>query len=430
MGGLVFSLDDQPPKALCMKQPIPIAQAAEFALWRRPVFLLFLMAFAMPIAFNTWSALLNNFVIEVAGFTGVEIGWLHTVREIPGFLAVGVIALMMLMREQILGMVALLMLGVATALTAYFPSFGGILTLTMLSSIGFHYYETVNQSLQLQWIDKARAPQVIGWLMATGSAASLLAYGVLVLTWKAFDLSYALVYMVGGGVTTVIAIYALMAFPQFESPNPQLKKFILRRRYWLYYALQFMAGARRQIFVVFAAFMMVEKFGFDVHQVTSLFMINFVINMIVAPLMGRLVSARGERFVLLLEYAGLIIVFLAYGGLYWLGWGVVVASVLYVVDHMLFGLAFALKTYFQKIADPQDIAPTAAVAFTINHIAAVFLPAALGYLWIVSPSGVFILAAAMACVSFGLGLLIPRHPEKGYETILAGRVRRSIKPTL
>ena len=184
-----------------------------------------------------------------------------------------------------------------------------------------------------------------------------------------------------------------------------------------------MAGARRQIFVVFAAFMMVEKFGFDVHQVTSLFMINFVINMIVAPLMGRLVGARGERFVLLLEYAGLVLVFLAYGGLYWFGWGVLMASTLYVIDHMLFGLAFALKTYFQKIADPQDIAPTAAVAFTINHIAAVFLPAALGYLWIVSPSAVFILAASLACVSFGLGLLIPRHPEKGNETILAARFR-------
>lgn len=406
-----------------MQTRVTLADSAQLPVYRRPIFLLFLMAFAMPIAFNTWSALLNNFVIEVAGFTGVEIGWLHTVREIPGFLAVGVIALMMLMREQVLGIVALLLLGVATALTAYFPSFGGILTLTMLSSIGFHYYETVNQSLQLQWIDKARAPQVIGWLMAAGSAASLLAYGLLVATWKTFDLSYSFVYMVGGGVTVLIALYCMFAFPQFESPNPQLKKFILRKRYWLYYTLQFMAGARRQIFVVFAAFMMVEKFGFDVHQVTSLFMINFVINMIVAPLMGRLVGARGERFVLLLEYAGLVLVFLAYGGLYWFGWGVLMASTLYVIDHMLFGLAFALKTYFQKIADPQDIAPTAAVAFTINHIAAVFLPAALGYLWIVSPSAVFILAASLACVSFGLGLLIPRHPEKGNETILAARFR-------
>jgi hypothetical protein len=406
-----------------MKQPIPLAQTTTFPWWRRPIFLLFLMAFAMPIAFNTWSALLNNFVIEVAGFTGVEIGWLHTIREIPGFLAIGVIALMMLVREQILGLIALLMLGIATALTAYFPSLGGILTLTMLSSIGFHYYETVNQSLQLQWIEKDRAPQVLGWLMAAGSAASLLAYGVLVLTWKTFELSYSLVYMVGGGFTALIALYALFAFPQFESPHPQVRKLLLRKRYWLYYALQFMAGARRQIFVVFAAFMMVEKFGFDVHEVTSLFMINFLINIFIAPLMGRLVGARGERFVLLLEYAGLVLVFLAYGGLYWLSWGVAVASVLYVVDHMLFGLAFALKTYFQKIADPQDIAPTAAVAFTINHIAAVFLPAALGYLWLVSPSAVFILAASMAAVSFALGLLIPRHPRKGNETVLSARLK-------
>mgnify|MGYP001030815614 CR=1 FL=1 len=393
----------------------PISRARELPLWRRPESLLFLMAFAMPIAFNTWSALLNNFVIEAAGFTGVEIGWLHTVREIPGFLAVGVIALLMFMREQVLGLVALLLLGVATVATAIFPSLGGILVVTMLSSIGFHYYETVNQSLQLQWLSKERAPIVIGRLMAAGSAASLLAYGSLMLTWKAFDLSYALVYMVGGGFTALVALFAMFAYPQFEEPSPRKRSIVLKRRYGLYYALQFMAGARRQIFVVFAAFMMVEKFGFEVHQVTGLFLINFVVNIVIAPMMGKLVAVRGERFVLVLEYIGLIIVFLMYGGIYWLGWGVVLAATLYVIDHMLFGLAFALKTYFQKIADPEDIAPTAAVAFTINHIAAVFLPAALGYLWIVSPGGVFILAAAMAFTSLLLALLIPRNPRKGNE---------------
>ncbi|MEN8887841.1 MAG: MFS transporter, partial [Celeribacter marinus] len=259
------------------------------------------------------------------------------------------------------------------------------------------------------------APIVIGRLMAAGSAASLIAYGALVLTWKSFDLSYAFVYMVSGGFTALVALFAMYAYPQFEEPSPQKRSIVLKRRYGLYYALQFMAGARRQIFVVFAAFMMVEKFGFEVHQVTGLFLINFMVNMIVAPLMGKLVAVRGERFVLVVEYIGLIVVFLLYGGIYWLGWGVALAATLYVIDHMLFGLAFALKTYFQKIADPEDIAPTAAVAFTINHIAAVFLPASLGYLWIVSPGGVFILAASMAFVSLLLALLIPRHPVKGYE---------------
>ena len=109
--------------------------------------------------------------------------------------------------------------------------------------------------------------------------------------------------------------------------------------------------------------------------------------------------------------------FLSYGGVYYLGWGVAVAAFLYVVDHIFFGLALALKTYFQKIADPADIAPTAAVAFTINHIAAVFLPVVLGLLWLVSPMLVFLIAAGMAGVSLGLSFLIPRHPAWGHETV-------------
>lgn len=397
--------------------------AHELPIWRRPVALLFVFAFAMPIAFNTWSALLNNFVIEAAGFTGVEIGWLHTVREIPGFLAVGVIALIMFIREQVLGVVALLMLGVATGVTAWFPTLGGLLTVTMISSIGFHYFETVNQSLQLQWIDKKRAPQVLGWIVAIGSGASLLAYGLLVLTWRNFDLSYNFVYLLSGGITAGLAVFCFLAYPQFEAPTPQLRKMILRRRYWLYYALQFMAGARRQIFVVFAAFMMVERFGFEVHELTALFLINYLANMIFAPLMGKAVGIWGERRALGFEYIGLIVVFLAYGGIYYFGWGVALAATLYVIDHMLFALAFALKTYFQKIADPGDIAPTAAVAFTINHIAAVFLPALLGYLWVTSPGSVFGLAAGMAAVSLALAMMIPRHPEKGNETVFSNRLK-------
>ncbi|WP_171235320.1 MFS transporter [Ruegeria sp. HKCCA6837] len=401
-----------------MLKPMPLNEAQSLPFWRRPVTLLFVMAMTMPIAFNAWSALLNNFVIEVANFDGADIGLLHTVREIPGFLAIGVIAVIIFIREQVLAMISLMMLGVATALTAWFPSLGGLLFVTLFSSIGFHYYETVNQSLQLQWLPKDRAPQILGWLVAMGSAATAVVYGLIVLTWERFDLSYNFVFMAAGGVSVLLALFSLIAYPQFDAPTPQTKKLILRRRYWLYYALQFMAGARRQIFIVFAGFMMVEKFGFKVHELTSLYLINLMINMMAAPLLGKAVAKFGERRTLIFEYAGLAIVFAAYGGIYWFGWGVLLAAILYVIDHVLFALALALKTYFQKIADPADIAPTAAVAFTINHIAAVFLPALLGLLWVVSPGAVFGLAAAMAIVSLLLSLLIPRHPEPGNETTL------------
>lgn len=402
-----------------MVRHLPLAEANALPFHRRPVFLLYLVAAAMPLAFSTWSALLNNFVIEKAGFTGVEIGWLHTVREIPGFLAIGVLALLLVVREQVLGLVSLALLGAATAVTAWFPSFGGILVVTLLSSIGFHYFETVNQSLQLQWLTKDEAPKIIGKIVAVGAGASLVAYGLIVAGWDALGLDYNTVYLASGGLCLAIALYALFAFPQFAAPHPQSKRMVLRRRYWLYYALQFMAGARRQIFVVFAGFMMVERFGFDVHHLTGLLMVNFVVSMLVAPLIGRAVARFGEHRILVVEYTGLVIVFLSYGGIYYFGWGVALAAVLYIVDHIFFSMAMALKTYFQKIADPGDIAPTAAVAFTINHIAAVFLPALLGYLWVASPGSVFALAAGMAAVSLSLALLVPRHPAKGNETRLS-----------
>lgn len=377
------------------------------------------MATAMPLSFATWSALLNNFVIEVASFTGKEIGWLHTVREIPGFLAIGVILVLLVMREQVLALVALSLLGAATAVTGWFPSFTGILVCTLLSSIGFHYFETVNQSLQLQWIDKDRAPIVLGRIVAVGAGASLAAYGAIVALWDAVGLDYNTVYLASGGLTLLIVLFAALAYPQFQSPHPQHKHMVLRRRYWLYYALQFMAGARRQIFVVFAGFMMVERFGMKVSEMTALLLVNYLINMAVAPAMGRALGRYGERNVMGFEYIGLTLVFLAYGGLYWFGWGLIVASSLYILDQLFFALSFSLKTYFQKIADPRDIAPTAAVAFTINHIAAVFLPAALGYLWAQSPDYVFLMGAGMALIAVALICLIPRHPAAGHETVFS-----------
>ncbi len=398
-----------------------LAEADALPRWRRPESLLIVMAAAMPIAFATWSALLNNFVIEVAGFTGVEIGWLHTVREIPGFLAIGVILLLLFIREQVLGVISLVLLGCATAVTAYFPSFGGILYVTLFSSIGFHYFETVNQSLQLQWIDRKRAPQMLGWLVAVGSGASLVAYGLIVAAWDVLVLDYNKVYLASGGLTALIALFCLFAYPQFEAPHPQNKTMVLRRRYWLYYALQLMAGARRQIFVVFAAFMMVEHFGFAVHEITALFLMNFLANMIVGPYVGRWLARYGERRMFMVEHFGVACVFMAYGGIYSFHWGAVIGAALYVIDHLFFAMAFSLKTYFQKIGDPADMAPTAAVAFTINHIAAVFLPATLGYLWVQSPEAVFGLATLMAFATLALAFLVPRDPGPGNETIFSAR---------
>ena len=400
-----------------MARSVSIFDVSGLPFWRKPIFLLFIMAVAMPIAFNVWSALLNNFVVEVADFDGSDIGLLHTVREVPGFLAIGVILLIMFIKEQTLGLVFLAILGIATAVTAYFPSMTGLLIVTLISSFGFHYFETVNQSLQLQWLPKEKAPQIIGWLFGAASVATLFAYIGIIVGWKKLGLSFNFLYLSSGGLTALIAIFCLIFFPNFRTETKPITKLVIRRRYWLYYALELLSGARRQIFVVFAAFMMVEKFGFEVHQLTALFLINLVINIFAAPLFGYFIAHFGERRALLIEYSGLICVFLAYGGIYLFDWGVALAVTLFVLDHLFFGLRIALKTYFQKISSPEDIAPTAAVALSINHIAAIFLPVLLGLLWLVSPTIVFMVAAFLAFLSFLLALLVPKPPIDVNETL-------------
>jgi len=386
--------------------------------WRNPEVLMILMAMAMPLSFSTWMALLNNFAVERAAFGGVEIGILQSLREIPGFLAFAFVFLLFIMREQTVAIVSLMLLGLGTAATGFFPSFIGLCITTMIMSVGFHYYETVRQSLVLQWIDKEHAPHFMGQIISVGSFSGLAALGLIYLLIDFGDLDMTWVYVFGGGVTIAITLFCRLGFPSFPEKVEQHKHLVMRWRYWLFYALTFMAGARRQIFVVFAGFLMVEKFGFGVAQITLMFLANGVLTVFIAPMIGKLIGRWGERRALVLEYIGLTLVFTAYAFVEtpWIAVG------LYILDHMFFSMAIAIKTYFQKIADPQDMATTAGVAFTINHIAAVVIPAAFGFLWLISPAAVFLVGAAMAAASLALALLIPHLPTPE-NVAMVGRFR-------
>ncbi|MCB1638054.1 MAG: hypothetical protein KDI15_04345, partial [Thiothrix sp.] len=163
--------------------------------WQRPEILLFLMAAAMPLSLGVWQALLNNFAIEKAAFTGVEIGVLQSLRELPGLLSFLVVFLLLLFREQVLAILALIILGLGTALTGWFPSVVGLYATTVLMSIGFHYFEAVNQSLSLQWLDKSTAAHNFGRIIAVGAFASLIAYGVIFVTIKWLQMDMETVYM-------------------------------------------------------------------------------------------------------------------------------------------------------------------------------------------------------------------------------------------
>lgn len=384
-----------------------------------PEYLLALMAIAATLAFSVWQVLLNNFVIEQAGFTGREIGILQSLREVPGFLAFTVVFVLLIVREQHFALFSVGLLGAGVAMTGLLPSEYGLYFTTILMSTGFHYFYTVQQSLTLQWIDTERAPVVMGRLSSVSSIAALFAFSSVWLGIKFLDIDYRWLYLVGGTTAVALAISAWWWFPRFEQKVPQTKHLVLRKRYWLYYALTFMSGARRQIFVVFAGFLMVQKFGFSAANIALLFIVNHMINAVVAPKIGALIARFGERRMMNIEYMGLAVIFTAYAFVE-TAW---IAAMLYIADHVLFAMVIAIRSYFQKIADPADIASTSGVSFTINHIAAVVIPVVFGMVWLYSPSVVFLAGSAMALISLLLSLLVPGDPRLGNEVSQGGLLR-------
>lgn len=380
--------------------------------WRTPANFLLLMAFIMPLVFSTWMALINNFSIEIANFTGKEIGILQSLREIPGFLAFTAIFLLLIIKEQRLALLSLLILAIGVFITGYFPTILGLYITTVIMSIGFHYFETMNQSLTLQWINKPDTPHFMGKTLATRAAASIIVFGSMWFMLEHLEVNYKTIYTLFGGMGILLIFFLWLVFPHFSIGVEQKKKLILRKNYWLYYVLTFLSGARRQIFVVFAGFLLVEKFNYSAASIALLFLANFVFNLFFAARIGKLIGKIGERRALTIEYIGLIAVFCSYA----IVENASIAGALYIIDHFFFAFAIAIKTYFQKIAQPEDIASTAGVSFTINHIAAVILPALLGLVWLYSNSLTFFLGAGIAFISLLLAQLIPNKPSLGYET--------------
>jgi Major Facilitator Superfamily len=389
--------------------------------WRSPALFLMIAQAAMQLSWAVWWTLLNNYAVEVVHTTGSEFGLQQSIREIPGLLAFSVVFWLMLMREQTLALAALALQGIGIALTGYFPSLIGFYATTLLMSFGFHYYEAMNQSLALQWFDKKDAAVWLGRIVAVGASAQLVAYAAVFLGFRNMTIDYATAFAVAGGLTLLGTVILALAFPRYPQAVKQHNRMVLRRRYWLYYALTFMYGARRQIFTVFAGFMMVTKFKFAVHEMALLYLVNCVFNMLFAARLGGLIMRFGERWSITCENILLIGVFLGYAfvGNPW------IAAALYVTDGALMTLDIAIRTYFQKIGDRADMAGTAGVGSSINHVAAVFIPVGLGLIWVGHPDWVFLIGAGFALTSLMLGRLVPALPQPGHETTMS---RPVLKP--
>ncbi len=360
----------------------------------KPIYqFLFLLTIASAVGLQGWRTVFNNFAVDEVGINGFWMGIIQSVREVPGFLALLVVFILLLIREHRLSSISVLIMGFGIAIVGFFPSNIGLVMTTLLMSTGFHYFETTNQSLTLQHFDKITAVTVMGRLKSVSALANI---GIGVSIWAISQyLSLAMVFLIVGILVTLAAIRSFFIDPSDPSLPIQHKRMVIRKRYLLFYILNFLSGARRQIFVVFAVFLLVERFQFSVQLIAILFVVNNIINYFFTPVIAKGINRFGERSMLSLEYGSLILIFLAYAYVE----SHLVVGALYVLDHIFFNFSIGIKSYFQKTADPKDIAPSMAVSFTINHLTAVFFPFLGGLLWMIDHKIPFFIGGLLSAFS-------------------------------
>lgn len=365
---------------------------------------LLLLSIAITVGFQAWRTMFNNYAVDVVGINGFQNGVIQSVREIPGFLAMLVVYLLLIIKEHRLAALGTLVVGIGVAMTGLLPSFWGLILTTLIMSLGFHYFEAVNQSLTLQHFSLKQTPIVLGNIRSYGALTNI---GVGLIIWqvsKQVELPYL---FIGFGILVILmASFAFTRNPIRKEMPLQQKKMVFKRKYWLFYTLNFLSGARRQVFVVFVVFMLVDKYQFKIEGVALLFVINNVIHFFMAKLVARGINKFGERLILSIEYVSLILIFLAYAFVE----DRTTLIALYIVNNIFFSASMAINTYFQKTGEKQDIAPSMAVGFTINHISAVVIPVIGGALWMLNYRIPFIAGAGVAALSlfFAQKVKIPK----------------------
>jgi predicted MFS family arabinose efflux permease len=392
-----------------MKRFVPSFDSSVIASEQRPMLrFLVIMTAASTIGLQGYTILFNNFAAEMVHLDGSKVGMIQSIREVPGLLTLLLVFVLLLVREHKLAALSVALLGLGTGITGLFPTYGWLICTTVVMSFGFHYYESTNQSLTLQYFSTTLSPLVVGRLRALGAISSVAA-GLLVYCLGAFA-QYREIYLVIGMLVLVAGVWGLMQDPTHSSIVPQRKKMLLRRRYSLFYILTLLSGARRQIFVVFSILLLVQIFHFSVRDMTLLFIVNNIVGYILNSLIGKAINRVGERTISSIEYSGVIIIFLVYA----FSSSKHLVMFMYIVDNILYNFDVAIRTYFQKVADPADIASSMSVGFTINHIAAVFLPALGGFFWMIDYRIPFVAGSVLGVVSL-IAAQWMRVPEKREE---------------
>ena len=323
--------------------------------------------------------------------------WLEGLRELPGLGLIFVAALTMLLPLSRQAALSVFLMGAGYALYAFVGSYSALLVAVIAASFGFHMWTPINNAIGFSLSSKENAGRVLGTLSSVGSLASITGMGAISLISLLFESMPLGNYYLVGGIFICLASLLLLRLPTaIGATDAKPSRILIRKRYWLYYVLVFLSGARKLVLGSLVTLMLVQDFGIKAWQVSTLTLISSVLTMLLAPSLGALIDRIGERITTPIAYSILAACCLGFAFIPSLG----VLMALWVLAKLVGPLGMGLHTYVYRTAPAEELAPTLTAGVTFDHISSVSVPFLVGaVLPIVDYRGVFVAGALLILVS-------------------------------
>lgn len=352
-------------------EPKPIALQDDVR--RRGLIFLGLASAGVGFTLYMQLSLNNNFLVGEIGVSGLQAGLLEAVRESCGIAAFGILALLAGLAEPVIASIVLLFFWVGLSAYAFLPTYGLVVVMSVVWSQGLHIWMPLPNSMALALAEPGRAGARLGQVQGANGLGSGIGLAIAFLL-TMLGMRIRPLYLIAG-VGAFLGAAACLGIPRrIKTPGPSL---VFRRRYLIYYVLQFLEGWRKQVALTFAGFLLVKRHGAPLQHMILLWAAIQAVSWLASPRVGRLIDRVGEKRILGFYYASMILVFFGYAF-------VPMKQFLYaifVLDGSFFVFAVALTTYVSRIAPPSERTPTLSMGVAMNHVAAVAMPFLGGVLW-------------------------------------------------
>jgi MFS family permease len=345
------------------------------------------------VSYGLYRGIQDNYLAEIVHISAFERGIVEFFREIPGLLVIFILAALYRFSEGRIFKIGICIMaaGVAGLLLS---GTGKIIVVAnmVLFSFGEHIIMPVRSTISLDLAKRNQGGASLGITSAISNVGNIAGFVVVTVLFFVFSrlgfgrtdlLRFKSVFVLSG-ILMIGAAITVLALK--ESPvRTGRRRFYFARKFFKFYMLEVFYGARKQIFITFAPYVLILQYGADTSIISMLLAVCAVFGFVLSPLMGRLIDRLGYKVIMVADTLILIVVCLLYGfahRIFPARIAFIVVCVNYVLDSIVSLGSMASNVYVQDIASgPEEITATLSTGVSVNHVISIVIALMGGWLW-------------------------------------------------